>query len=74
LQRPFNGYLLLAWHDTTPHRIRRAIDHVMARGNARQDIVQDDKDRRRLLEDLERAVVRAGWEVLALVVLSADAF
>ena len=46
----------------------------MARGNARQDIVQDDKDRRRLLEDLERAVVRAGWEVLALVVLSADAF
>jgi REP element-mobilizing transposase RayT len=57
-----------------PRRLRiefdGAIYHVMARGNARQDIVHDDDDRRRLLADLERAVVRAGWEVLGFAVLS----
>jgi REP element-mobilizing transposase RayT len=42
----------------------------MARGNARQDIVHDDDDRRRLLVDLERAVVRCDWELFAFVVLS----
>lgn len=36
------------------------IYHVMARSNARQDIVHDDHDRRRLLLDHERAVVRSG--------------
>jgi putative transposase len=48
-----------------PRRLRiefeGAIYHVMARGNARQDIVHDDDDRRRLLVDLERAVVRCDW-------------
>jgi REP element-mobilizing transposase RayT len=57
-----------------PRRLRiefeGAIYHVMARGNARQDIVHDDDDRRRLLADLERAVTRCGWELLAFVVLS----
>jgi hypothetical protein len=50
-----------------PRRLRieheRAIYHVMARSNARQDIVSDDEDRRRLLADLERAVTRSGWEL-----------
>jgi hypothetical protein len=36
-----------------------AIYHVMTRGNARQDIVHDDDDRRRLLVDLERVVERS---------------
>ena len=37
--------------------------HVMARGNARQKIVRDDTDRGRLLEGLEHAVIRYGWEL-----------
>jgi REP element-mobilizing transposase RayT len=57
-----------------PRRLRiefeGAIYHVMARGNARQDIVDDDGNRRRLLDDLERTVVRSGWELPAFVVLS----
>lgn len=57
-----------------PRRLRLefegAIYHVMTRGNARQDIVQDDDDRTRLLTDLERSVLRYGWELLAFVVLS----
>jgi len=57
-----------------PRRLRiefdGAIYHVMTRGNARQDIVQDDDDRRRLLDDLGRAVTRNGWQLLCFVVMS----
>jgi REP element-mobilizing transposase RayT len=57
-----------------PRRLRiqypDALYHVMARGNARQDIVCDDDDRRRLLASLERAVGRFGWRLYAFVVLS----
>ena len=57
-----------------PRRLRLefegAIYHVMTRGNARQDIVHDDDDRTRLLTDLERSVLRCGWEVLAFVILN----
>ena len=57
-----------------PRRLRieyeGAIYHVMTRGNARQDIVDDDGDRRRLLDDLERVVARCGWQVLCFVVMS----
>ncbi len=42
----------------------------MSRGNARQDVVDDDDDRRRLTGCLERASERSGWEVLAFVVMS----
>ena len=42
-------------------RVLRAYD-VMARGNARQKIVRDDMDRRRLIDGLKRTVVRHGWE------------
>src|SRR5262249_35613355 len=56
-----------------PRRLRiefeGAIYHVMARGNARQQIVRDDDDRQRLLADLERSVVRCGWELPAFVVM-----
>jgi putative transposase len=57
-----------------PRRLRieyeDAIYHVMSRGNARQDIVHDDDDRRRLLADLERVVERSGWQVLSYVVMT----
>ena len=47
-----------------------AIYHVMARGNGRQDIVQDDADRGRLVACLERAVRRSGWSLYAFVFLT----
>ena len=47
-----------------------AIYHVMARGNGRQDIVQDDADRGRLVACLERAVRRSGWSLYAFVLLT----
>jgi putative transposase len=46
-----------------------AIYHVMARANARQKIVRDDADRRRLIDGLERTIVRHGWELLNYVVM-----
>jgi putative transposase len=56
-----------------PRRLRiefeGAIYHVMARGNARQKIVRDDADRRRLIEGLEHAVIRYGWELPSYVVM-----
>ena len=42
----------------------------MARGNARQDIVRDDADRRRWVELLERTVTVHGWELFAFVLMS----
>ena len=47
-----------------------AIYHVMARGNGRRDIVQDDADRGRLVACLERAVRRSGWSLYAFVFLT----
>ncbi len=56
-----------------PRRLRiefeGAIYYVMARGNARQKIVRDDADRRRLIDGLEHTVVRHGWEMLCYVVM-----
>jgi putative transposase len=46
-----------------------AIYHVMARGNARQKIVRDDADRQRLIDGLEQAVIRCGWELPSYVVM-----
>jgi hypothetical protein len=57
-----------------PRRLRiefeGAIDHVMTRGNVRQDIVLDDDDSIRVLADLERTVHRFEWDVLALAIMS----
>jgi putative transposase len=57
-----------------PRRLRieypGAIYHIMARGNGRQDIVHDDRDRERLLSDLARTVQRCSWRVFAFVILS----
>jgi putative transposase len=56
-----------------PRRLRiefeGAIYHVMARGNARQKIVRDDADRRRLIDGLEQTVIRCGWELLSYVIM-----
>ena len=41
----------------------------MARGNARQKIVRDDTDRRRLIDRLEHTVVRHDWELLSVGVM-----
>ena len=57
-----------------PRRLRiqyaDAIYHVMARGNARQDIVCDDADRQRLLGGLEKSVQRSGWILFAFVLMT----
>jgi REP element-mobilizing transposase RayT len=42
----------------------------MARGNARQDIVADDADRKRLVEGLGKSVQRSGWVLYAFVVMT----
>ena len=42
----------------------------MARGSGRQDIVQDDADRGRLVACLERTVRRSGWSLYAFVFLT----
>ena len=56
-----------------PRRLRiefeGAIYHVIARGNARQKIVRDYADRRRLKGGLEQTVVRHDWELLRYVFL-----
>jgi putative transposase len=47
-----------------------AIYHVMARGNAGQDIVGNDDDRARLRDGLGRVVARFGWELPAFVLMT----
>jgi putative transposase len=44
--------------------------HLMARGNGGQDIVCDDADRDRLVENLGRAAIRCSWKVYAFAVMS----
>ena len=47
-----------------------AIYHVMARGNGRQDMVCDDRDRQRLIDRLETTVGRYGWELFCYVLMT----
>ena len=42
-----------------------AIDHLINRGDRREDIFGDDRDRRRFLETLEEACQKTSWEVHA---------
>jgi len=46
-----------------------AVYHVTSRGNHQQDIFLDDRDRRRFLELLERAIKRYRLEVLAFCLM-----
>lgn len=47
-----------------------AFYHVMARGNARQDIFLDEADRAGFLDNLGRVVQRFGWQVWAWCLMS----
>jgi putative transposase len=47
-----------------------AIWHVTSRGNARQDIVLDDVDRSRWVEELGRVTLTANWRIYAWVLMS----
>ena len=77
--RPGLGFFLAFWrlaclnrgHATTiANPIPGAIYHFMARGNGRQDIVYDDHDRQRLMDELARCVNRTSWQVFSFVILS----
>lgn len=48
---------------TRPVRIEYpgAVSHVTSRGNARHDIVVDDRDRRAFLDLLAQVMNRYGW-------------
>jgi putative transposase len=56
-----------------PRRLRIEFEsasyHVMAQGNARQKVVRDDADPRRLIDGLEHTVVRHGRESLCYIVM-----
>ena len=47
-----------------------AIYHVMARGDRREDIVVDDRDRDRFEGTLEEVVEKSGWVLFAWVLMS----
>ena len=47
-----------------------SICHVMSRGSGRQDIVHNDADRQRLVDGLEAAVGRYGWENFGYVLMT----
>ncbi len=47
----------------------RAIYHVMARGDRREPIVRDDRDREIFVDTLFQAVLKGGWEVYAWVLM-----
>ena len=46
-----------------------AIYHVMNRGDRRELIFRDDKDREMFLEALGQACVKTGWQVHALCLM-----
>lgn len=46
-----------------------AIYHVMNRGDRREEIFKDDKDRERFLETLGEVCVKTGWQVHALCLM-----
>ena len=46
-----------------------AIYHAMARGNRREDIVLDDRDRERFVETLNEVVESSGWVLYAWVLM-----
>ena len=47
-----------------------AIYHVTSRGNRRQDIVVDDRDRNEFWERIREAVIKYRWEMYAAVLLT----
>jgi len=47
-----------------------AIYHVMNRGDRREAIYEDDQDRHRFLETLNRTCEKTGWQVHAYCLMS----
>ena len=47
-----------------------AICHVMSRGHRKEEIYEDDEDRRIFLKTLGQACEKAGWEVHAYCLMS----
>ena len=47
-----------------------AIYHLMSRGDRREDIFADDRDRERFLETLEETCRKTGWQILAYCLMS----
>ncbi len=48
---------------------RGAIYHLMNRGDRREPIFQDDRDRREFLGTLREACAKIGWQVHALCLM-----
>jgi len=46
-----------------------AVYHVMGRGDRREPIVRDDRDRQRFLETLSAACTKTDWQVHALCLM-----
>ena len=49
---------------------RGALYHVMSRGDRREDIVVDDRDRENFLGLLGRTCTKTGWQVHAYCLMS----
>ncbi|MFN2622818.1 MAG: transposase [Chthoniobacterales bacterium] len=47
-----------------------ALYHVMSRGDRREDIFADDRDRENFLELLGRACAKTGWQVHAYCLMT----
>lgn len=47
-----------------------AIYHVMSRGNRRDDLFLDDRDRELFLDTLDEACTRCGWRIHAFILMS----
>ena len=47
-----------------------AVHHVIARGNAREALFRDDRDRRQYLRLLDETVQRAAWVVIAYCLMT----
>jgi putative transposase len=48
---------------------KNATDHVLARGNRREAIFRDDRDRTEFLRRLEIVCGRMGWSILGYVLI-----
>src|SRR4051794_38257866 len=57
------------WAQEATGAVRGGIYHAMSRGNARQHIVIDDRDRQHLVEFIGSQVGRSGWESISFVLL-----
>ena len=48
----------------------RAVYHVMNRGDRREAVFEDDRDRQRFLETVSEACQKTGWQIHAYCLMS----